>query len=155
MELRRRRFSIRQVLELAVEITKIIKNLHQAGWVWNDCKPANLIVTADKSLRPIDFEGAYPVNYPEPFDWKTKGFSKPANGSKKTSGKSADIYALGAVIYFLLTGILYNAENPTAMKALRRKVPKRLTKITEKLLSDSNLDVSEAEKEFDAILNLI
>lgn len=152
---RRRRFSIRQVLELAIKIAEIIEKIHQAGWIWSDCKPANLIVTSNKTLRPIDFEGAYPVNQFEPFDWKTEGFSKPASVSKESSGKSVDLYALGAIVYFLLTGILYDSEKTTAIGKLRRNVPKRLTAITEKLLFDADLNISEAIKEFKKILNLI
>lgn len=155
MSRRRRRFSIRQILKFAVEIAGIIEKIHQAGWVWNDCKPANLIVTNNQSLRPIDFEGAYSINKSEPFDWKTEGFSKAAKTSKKSDGKFTDLYALGAVIYFLLTGALYDSEKPMAMKKLRRNVPKRLAAITEKLLYESDLYISEVRKEFEKILNSI
>lgn len=149
MKPRRRRFSVRQVLEFAVEIAKIIEKIHQVGWIWNDCKPANLIITNNKSLRPIDFENAYPLGKAELFDWKTQGFSI------KSSGKTADIYALGAVVYFLLTGRLYDAENPTAIGKLRRNVPQNIIEITEKLLAAGDLDISEAEKEFEKLLNSI
>lgn len=44
MKFRRRRFSIRQVIKFSSEISKLIKKIHQAGWIWNDCKPSNLIV---------------------------------------------------------------------------------------------------------------
>lgn len=151
MKPRRRRFSFKQVLKFAIEIAKIIEKIHRTGWIWNDCKPANLIVTNNKSLRPIDFEGAYPVNQSEPFDWKTKGFSKPS----KNDGKFADIYALGAVVYFLLTGRLYDAEEPIKIERLRRNVPPKLIEITEKLLSDCNLDISKAGKKFEKILRMI
>jgi serine/threonine protein kinase len=149
MSARRRRFSVRQVLALAIEIAKIIEKIHEASWIWNDCKPANLIVTNDKSLRPIDFEGAYPANQPEPFDWKTEGFSKT---SQPLSGKSGDLYALGAVIYFLLTGMLYDNESPTAIEKLRRNVSKRLTAIIEKLLSNTDSNISDIRKELEKIL---
>jgi hypothetical protein len=149
MKPRRRRFSIKLIIDLAVEITKMVKNIHHAGWIWNDCKPANLIITKNKLLRPIDFEGAYPIGNPEPFDWKTQGFSNPA---KNSSGTSADIYAVGAVVYFLLTGIVYDAENPTAIKKLRRNVPKKLVEIIENLLSDSFSDISEFEMELKKIV---
>lgn len=155
MRARRRRFSVREVLRLALDITRVIENIHRAGWVWNDCKPANLIVTKDKSLRPIDFEGAYPVNRSEPFVWKTMGFSRSADDSTKSHGKSADLYALGAVIYFLLTGKLYDSENPTPVGKLRRRVPQSLADVTERLLSDVDFDLKSAETEFAKILNSI
>ena len=150
MKFRQRRFSIKQILGFAAEMAEIIEKIHQAGWVWNDCKPANLIVTGDKSLRPIDFEGAYPANGAKPFDWKTKVFSK--SGAE---GKAADIYALGAVVYFLLTGKLYNAEKPLEIGKLRRNVPKKLIELLENLLSDSGLGVTETKNMFEEILNSV
>lgn len=149
IKLRQRRLSVRKVLKFAVEIAKIIGKIHQSGWVWNDCKPANLIVTPKERLRPIDFEGAYPIGKSEPFDWKSKGFST------NSSGKSSDIYALGAVIYFLLTGRLYDSNEPIAIKKLRRKLPSKLIKITEELLIESDLDISKTAKDFENMLDII
>ena len=153
MKIRRQRFSIKQVCECAIEIAKIIENIHRAGWIWNDCKPANLIVTGKNSLRPIDFEGAFPVNKSEPFDRKTKGFSKTQSKSTNSDAKLNDIFALGAVVHFLLTGRIYDSTNPLKIGKLRRNVPPPLTAIIEKLLSDSVTDISKAVKEFEKILN--
>ena len=86
---RRRRFSIRQILGYAIEIAAIIEKIHQAGWVWNDCKPANLIVAKDKSLRPVDFEGAYRINQSPPFDWKTRGFSRSSKPARRITPKQS------------------------------------------------------------------
>ena len=151
MKPRQRRFSISQIIKFAIEIAKIIEEIHKTGWIWNDCKPANLIVTSKKSLRPIDFEGAYPANQTALFDWKTRGFSKSAKNSPTSNGKSDDLYALGAVIYFLLTGKLYDADAPIEIAELRRRVPQKLIEVIENLLSGSVLDSSEATKEFEEI----
>jgi hypothetical protein len=157
MKPRRRRFSIKQVVKFAVKIAEIIREIHQSGWIWNDCKPANLIVTRGKKLKPVDFEGAYPVNQSAPFDWKTQGFSKSPNGQSSTdlNGKSEDIYALGAVIYFLLTGKTYDAKAPVEIAKLRRNVPPALREIIQNLLSDSVSEISEIMNKFKEIQNLL
>ena len=155
MKTRQRRFSLRRVFEFAVEITKIIKGIHQAGWIWNDCKPANLIVTNDRSLRPIDFEGAYPIGHTAPFNWKSRGFSKP--GKQPSSSAADDFYALGAVIYFLLTGKFYDPKTPTTIKKLRRNVPPHCREIIENLLNNSSINeemtASEIHRKFENVLN--
>ncbi len=157
MKFRRRRFSVRQVLAYSVEIAGIIEEIHQAGWIWNDCKPANLIVTKDKSLRPIDFEGAYPAGQTAPFDWRSHAFSKPRK--KQTSAEADELYALGAVIYFLLTGKFYNPKAPTAIEKLRRRVPKELKEIVIDLLnadlSNKKTTAAEVRRKFGKVLRSI
>ncbi len=155
MKVRRRRYSIKEIIMFAIEIAEIIARIHQAGWIWNDCKPANLIVTPSKSLRPIDFEGAYRINQPDPFDWKTEGFSK--QPSNQSSAFTNDFYSLGAVVYFLLTGKIYDTDAPLQIKNLRRQIPPRFQEIIENLLVDSVVvngnTAVEIKKEFEKVLN--
>jgi tRNA A-37 threonylcarbamoyl transferase component Bud32 len=155
LKLRRHRLSIKQVVKFAIEIAKIIEEINKAGWVWNDCKPANLIVTRGKSLKPVDFESSYPINQSDPFDWKTKVFSKSANGlsSTKPDGKSNDLYAFAAVVYFLLTGKFYDADAPLKIAKLRRNVPEKLVEITETILSGFVPDIVNVRKELKKILD--
>jgi Protein kinase domain len=137
MDTRVRRFSIRRVLELSIRIARILERIHQAGWVWNDCKPGNLIVTRDGELRPIDFETASPVGV-IPNGWRTIGFSKPEDS--KTTGVASDLYSLGAIIYFLLTGCLYDSEEPIPIRKRRRGVPHCLTALTDELVAERHQD---------------
>ena len=143
MKFRRRRFSIKQILEFAVEISNIIEKIHRAGWIWNDCKPSNIIVTKNKTLRPIDFEGAYRINQSAPFEWQTPAFTKVWKDSELSDGTKVDLYALGAVVYYLLTARFYDAEKSIPISKLRRRVPLNVIKIVEKLLSDEKVKISE------------
>ena len=157
MKVRRRRFSVKEIIKFAIEIVEIIARIHRAGWVWNDCKPANLIVTPEKSLRPIDFEGAYPITQPDPFDWKTEGFSNQTIKQNRTGIN--DFYSLGAVVYFLLTGKIYEPAVPLKIKNLRRNVPELFQEIIENLLDDSavisDLILMEIKKEFEKMLSYL
>ena len=151
MKFRKRRFSVRQVVSFALETIRLIENIHRAGWVWNDCKPSNLIVTKNKKLRPIDFENAYRTNEKPAFNWNTKGFTRAAKDSLKADGKMNDIYALGAVIFFLLTGRLYEADMTVPISRLRRNVPKKLASITQRLLSTEQLDITKVKGELELL----
>lgn len=153
MKMRRRRYSIKKILSFAVEIAGIIARIHQIGWVWNDCKPANLIFTRAKSLKPIDFEGSYPINRIDPFEWKTNFFSIPT--ANRTSYLN-DIYSLGSVVYFLLTGKFYDPKQPVKINELRRNVPEKFRTLTENLLvsfgeKNAGLSAAKIKKEFETI----
>ncbi|MDX2030336.1 MAG: AarF/UbiB family protein [Blastocatellia bacterium] len=135
LALRRRRLSIPHVLQRAVQISTIVARIHAAGWVWRDCKPGNFLLTPSGELRPIDFEGACPVEEPDPLPWNTAPFSPPnleiaPHGSRLPE----DLYAIGATIYFLLTGRLIEVANPMPISSLRRNVPSALVAIVSDLL---------------------
>jgi hypothetical protein len=133
---RRRRFSVRQVLKFACQIAELLARLHRAGWIWRDCKPGNLIVTKNSELRPLDFEGACRTNQPNIFGWRTIEFSAPQDKEfpHNRATEAEDVYSLGAVIYFLLTGKIYEPDNPQPVSKLRRNVPSDVVEILEKLL---------------------
>lgn len=150
MDTRRRRYTVKQILQFAVSIAEIIKNIHNAGWIWNDCKPANLIMATENKLRPIDFEGAYRINTRDPFEWRTKAFSPVAfNGPE---GVHSDRYAFGALLYFLITGQLFDPEQQVAVTKLRRHVPNGLVMIVENLVFDPSTSLEKTIAMLEAML---
>lgn len=134
-----RRLSSRRIVEISERIVAVIGELHAAGWVWGDCKPANLIVEPCGRIRPIDFEGSYRIGEAARFDWKTAGFA-----SSGSSGTAEDLFALGAVIYFLVTGSLYDEAQPRSPGVTRRNVPADLLRLIERLLNGSIRSADEA-----------
>jgi hypothetical protein len=134
LEKRQRRLSIRRVLDFTNQISSLLARIHRAGWLWLDCKPANLILTPNGKLRPLDFEGACSIKEPVSSDWQTPAFKSP--GSSKNAGSLStadDMYALGVTCYFLLTGRLPEGSNRKSMSG--RHVPKQLRSFIETLLS--------------------
>jgi hypothetical protein len=132
MKVRRRRFSIKQIIDYSIGIAEVLERIGNAGWVWNDCKPANIIVTKNGALRPIDFENSYRIGSIPSFNWRSNNYSR-----RNAVGPAADLYSLGAAMYFMLTGVFYDPGAPTPIEKLRRNVTRPLSALTRGLLEDS------------------
>lgn len=133
-----RRISIPRALQLGTQLSNIFCQIHAAGWVWRDCKPVNLLVTPEGSLRPLDFEGACPVNEPDPMFWGTPGFIPPPSGDfDPGTCTHDDLYALGSMLYLLLTGRVPETTDPLPIEKLRRNVPSNIRELVMRLLSSS------------------
>ena len=133
----RRRMPVAQALQHGMRLASLIAQIHTAGWVWRDCKPSNLMVTKGGTLRPLDFEGACPLDSPDLEPWGTPEFTPPqmyGADAAEAYGVSHDLYALGSVIYLLLAG-LTPGPAPTPVEKLRRNVPPEASQLIGKLLS--------------------
>ena len=133
---RKRRLPLQRCLQLGIQVAQIVSKLHSAGWVWRDCKPANLIITNAGELRPIDFEGACKVGARNPLVWGTQSFL-PADFTaiEQQSQPATDLYALGVVIYYVLMGNFPAHERPLSIGKLRRGVPSAVLRIVSELMS--------------------
>jgi serine/threonine protein kinase len=133
---RRRRLSVRRTIELAIRIGEVLERIHAAGWVWRDCKPANLIVTPGGQLRPIDFEGAVRAGEPCPDGWITPLFSPPQVNSEglEIADTSHDMYAFGVILYLMLTGRTPAQNEARAVCVKRPGVPSAVCRMTARLL---------------------
>ena len=140
LEKRRQRLPISHVVAMAKQIWLLLTEIHNVGWIWMDCKPANLIVTPEGKLRPIDFEGACALNSSDSTYWQTRSFMRPADGNQRPS-IADDLYAFGVTCYFLLSGRMPETGKPRRIKALRPHIPTGLHNLIERLLnSDINAD---------------
>jgi hypothetical protein len=133
---RRRRLPVAEALRCGASLASLVARIHEAGWVWRDCKPGNVVVTEGGRLRPLDFEGACRVESPDPLPWGTPAFAPPECGAE-TRGRSRlpeDLYALGAVVYFLLAGRTPDAADPVPLGRMRRGVPEAARRVLAELL---------------------
>lgn len=138
---RTRRLTITQVLRYAAGLAAVVSRIHSAGWTWRDCKPPNIMLTKRGALRPLDFEGACPADQPDPHSWGTPAYVPPEwhRNFNDGSREPEDLYALGSIIYLLLTGVLPASANPRPVETLRRGIPSRLRDITSALLAHDPL----------------
>jgi serine/threonine protein kinase len=143
LEKRKRRLPISMVLSLAKQIWLLLTQIHNAGWAWLDCKPANLIFTPHGKLRPVDFEGAGALESSRSIYWQTSAFMRPAGiDYSEALSSSDDLYAFGVTCYFLLTGQMPEKGKPNRIRTWRPGVPKQLENLVEGLL---NFNISEDE----------
>lgn len=149
---RKRRLPLKGALTLAAQISHIICQVHAVGWVWRDCKPANLMLTRNGVLRPVDFEGACPADKFDGLPWGTPPFAAPE--WTRTSGNSRseeDLYALGAVVYFLLSGRTPDAAPAVPLEKLRPGVPPRTSGVVAQLLSEEPRARPSAREAFEIL----
>jgi Protein kinase domain len=131
-----KRFSLKSILSFGTQLATLLAQMHRAGWAWRDCKPNNLIVNGQGKLVPIDFEGAERINRPDPTLWGTPGFvPRAARANAQHLGLTDDLYSLGAILFLLITGRMFDEAQPVDMRRLRRNLPPELKQLVESLLS--------------------
>jgi hypothetical protein len=133
---RRRRLPVAAVLRLGARLAGIISKVHEAGWAWRDCKPANVIMTTKGELVPLDFEGSCPAASRDPVTWCSPAFAPPTwgGGDGACSNLPDDLYALGVTVYFMLAGKFPTPPTPTPIAKLRRAVPAASATLISRLL---------------------
>ena len=110
-----------EALPIAKQIAEALEAAHEAGVIHRDLKPANIKVRDDGTVKVLDFGLAKALD-PNPKDdpsqsptltaaatqmgviMGTAAYMSPEQAKGKIVDKRADVWALGAVLYEMLTG---------------------------------------------------
>ena len=115
-------FSEREVLDWAVTICDVVAYLHSKNVIHRDISPDNIMLMENGTLKFIDFGTSHEFRY-----YGTEGtvgigkygYTPPEQWRGKPEQRS-DIFAMGATIYYLLTGYL-----PLSQEYITGKSPQR------------------------------
>ncbi len=134
---RGRHLEERDALALMSRLCDAIGYLHERGFVHYDLKPGNVIVASDGSIRIIDFGMAHEivrarfgfVGSAPPI--ASSDYVAPEQIRRKRGQPSVDIYALGAMLYEMLTGVPpFEHDDPFVIASARQigdpKAPRAL-----------------------------
>ncbi len=141
-----------EAARLVETLARAMQAAHQAGVVHRDLKPANVLLADDGTPKVTDFGLAKTMDAPGQTNtgaiMGTPSYMAPEQaGGRKDVGPAADVYALGAILYELLTGrppfkaatlldTLHEVVNvePVAPRQLHSRTPKDLETICLKCL---------------------
>jgi serine/threonine protein kinase/tetratricopeptide (TPR) repeat protein len=138
-----------EAASLIETLARAIDVAHGEGVVHRDLKPANVLLTEDGMPKVTDFGLAKKLDEdgqtPSGSVLGTPAYMAPeqASGKRALVGPAADIYALGVVLYQLLTGRLpfqrystmellraVTSDEPTRPRRLQPRLPRDLEAIT-------------------------
>ncbi len=108
-----------QIVHISLQICIIIQYLHQQNppIYYLDLKPEHVMLS-EGTVRLIDFGSAVQPEkteescVPELY-LGTGGYAPPELYQDKTAGAYSDIYEIGSLLYFLLTGTVFSASTKT------------------------------------------
>ena len=144
----------RTAAQIVETLAHAMQSAHDQHVIHRDLKPANILCTADGTPKITDFGLAKRLNVPAALTHTGQVMGSPpymapeqARGHSRDVGTAADVYALGAILYELLTGrppflaetmldtlLLVIDSEPVPPSRLQPKVPSDLETICLKCL---------------------
>jgi serine/threonine-protein kinase len=117
---------VEKALDIARQICGALAHMHAHGVIHRDIKPENILVTASGEVKIIDF-GIATAQAARRLTWAglahalgTPDYMAPEQVRGRRGDARTDVYALGTMLYEMLTGRLPYAS-PTGVALLRAK----------------------------------
>ncbi len=134
-----------KTLKIAMETADGLSALHMRNIVHRDLKPSNILFDAAHNVRvsdlylaqiPPDLGLVAPGGAPTQFLNNTAYLSPEQTQARQKLTPPSDVYALGAILFEMLTGVGYITVEPgTSLRAVRPNIPDWLGDLVDRMLS--------------------
>lgn len=120
---------VNRALDLTIQICAGIGYAHRANLIHCDVKPQNVIVSPDDRVKVADFGIARAISSATQQQlvsqvWGTPQYFAPEQAAGEPASPATDVYAIGIVLFEMLTGRLpFAAESHTAMALKHLNTP--------------------------------
>lgn len=115
-----------RAVRIAIRICEVLDYIHEHGVIHRDLKPDNILIGPDDEIKLIDFgiaseAGARRLTFGKfTRSMGTPDYIAPEQVKGKRGDARSDVYALGVILYEMLTGeVPFQGPNPLAAMNLR------------------------------------
>jgi serine/threonine protein kinase len=128
-----RNLGINERLRLFLEVCKAVAHAHRSLVVHLDLKPSNILVTADGTVKLLDFGTSKLLQQDSLMTgtvMATPGYASPEQLRNEHLTTASDMYSLGVILYELLSGSRPGGKASAAVmleRAITEREPERLT----------------------------
>ncbi|OGD26481.1 MAG: hypothetical protein A2Y56_13460 [Candidatus Aminicenantes bacterium RBG_13_63_10] len=160
----KQKFSLEEILSLIEQVAEGLEIAHKKGVVHRDIKPANILIDSENRPRIVDF-GIARISTSTMTQTNmimgTPYYMSPEQISGRKVDNRADIFALGGILYELLTGqkafpgdnlttVIYKIinEEPLPIRSMKKNLPEGLDFIVSKALAKAPEERYQSCREF-------
>jgi serine/threonine-protein kinase len=125
----RGRFTVTEAFPVLMQACAGVGYAHRAGLVHCDIKPHNFLITPDNRVKVTDFGIARALASIHPGEksdvvWGSPQYFSPEQAAGGAPSPASDVYSLGVVMYYMLTGRLpFTAATASELAHLHRSAP--------------------------------
>jgi serine/threonine-protein kinase len=135
-EMAGRPVNVRRALEIAIQITDAVADVHGAGFLHSGLSPESIVITAKGHAKVPAFELAARTGLVDVSgDVRLHDYPSPEESRGEPTDERGDIYSVGAILYEMLTARRPSARGASAPSASNPHVPKELDAVVLKAIA--------------------